>query len=524
MPMALAGCATAAACAAAAPACGQLMDLQAARAAGVAAVRAAASITEAVRSALVAHAGAPPGSMQQTKADRSPVTVADFAAQAILVGLLRKTFPAVPVVAEENAEELRTEAGRSIRESVVELVRGCPGMEGTTEEGVLELIDGGTGSPPGPAPAQADGEGTAPPRYFWCIDPIDGTKGFLRNDQYAICLGLVEVAADGWGSAVVGVLGCPQLPLAVDATGGYVEAADAQGGTIMHAARGGGAVSEELHARAAGGPVCRAQQPLSVNSGYHISSDAAAASAEQQEAVAATGATGGVCCVESVEPTHTDQAANAALCAAVGITRPPLRMDSQCKYAVVARGDAGLYLRMAAGGNGKQNIWDHAAGAVIVAEAGGCTTDSRGMALDFGAGRQLTANAAGLVTSAGGGLHSQVIGAIATAAAAAAPPAAGAGADTHSIESGGLQLSPVSSEADVQGAAVLLCLCDLEFAFPGSARSSWAQRVKAAADGVRSYLPPAGLPPGRGERTVSILGSVHIGCDLPMSRLFLSSN
>lgn len=42
---------------------------------------------------------------------------------------------------------------------------------------------------------------------FWTLDPIDGTKGFLRGDQYAVCLALIDN-----GQVQVGVLGCPNLP------------------------------------------------------------------------------------------------------------------------------------------------------------------------------------------------------------------------------------------------------------------------------------------------------------------------
>lgn len=42
----------------------------------------------------------------------------------------------------------------------------------------------------------------------WALDPIDGTKGFLRGGQYAVCLGLLKE-----GKVVVGVMGCPNLPV-----------------------------------------------------------------------------------------------------------------------------------------------------------------------------------------------------------------------------------------------------------------------------------------------------------------------
>jgi 3'(2'), 5'-bisphosphate nucleotidase len=42
---------------------------------------------------------------------------------------------------------------------------------------------------------------------MWTIDPIDGTKGFLRGEQYAVCVSLIVD-----GEPVVGVIGCPNLP------------------------------------------------------------------------------------------------------------------------------------------------------------------------------------------------------------------------------------------------------------------------------------------------------------------------
>lgn len=40
------------------------------------------------------------------------------------------------------------------------------------------------------------------------MDPIDGTKGFLRGGQYAVCLALIVD-----GIVQVGVVGCPNLPI-----------------------------------------------------------------------------------------------------------------------------------------------------------------------------------------------------------------------------------------------------------------------------------------------------------------------
>lgn len=45
------------------------------------------------------------------------------------------------------------------------------------------------------------------PQGLWTIDPIDGTKGFLRGEQYAVCLALIVDS-----KVQVGVIGCPNMP------------------------------------------------------------------------------------------------------------------------------------------------------------------------------------------------------------------------------------------------------------------------------------------------------------------------
>ena len=58
----------------------------------------------------------------------------------------------------------------------------------------------------------------------WVLDPIDGTKGFVRGDQFAVALALLE-----GGQPVLGLLGCPKADR------------PASGGSIFWATRGGGA-------------------------------------------------------------------------------------------------------------------------------------------------------------------------------------------------------------------------------------------------------------------------------------------
>ena len=93
-----------------------------------------------------------------------------------------------------------------------------------------------------------------------------------------------------------------------------------------------------------------------------------------------------------------------------GISSPPMRIDSQAKYAVVARGEADLYLRLPTRVDYSEKIWDHAAGALIVTEAGGAVTDIRGLPLEFNHGVALAANRGVIVSN--GRLHDRVIEAI----------------------------------------------------------------------------------------------------------------
>lgn len=110
---------------------------------------------------------------------------------------------------------------------------------------------------------------------------------------------------------------------------------------------------------------------------------------------------------ESVDGGHSDQTSAADIASQLGITSPPLRMDSQCKYAAIAGGYAEIYLRVPVSTSYEENIWDHASGALLVSEAGGLVCDIRGEPLDFTLGRTLRANKGIIATN--GHLHHTVL-------------------------------------------------------------------------------------------------------------------
>ncbi|NEQ31540.1 MAG: 3'(2'),5'-bisphosphate nucleotidase [Leptolyngbya sp. SIO4C5] len=284
------------------------------------------------------------------KKDRSPVTVADFGSQALICHALAEAFPNDPVVGEEDAATLRQADMSQQLDKVTKYVQAID--PAATPEKVADWID--------------QGNGQVSSRY-WTLDPIDGTKGFLRGDQYAVALALIEE-----GDIKVGVLACPALEI------------DGQQGIVLVAVRGQG--TELL--TAAGQPVKSVQ-------------------------VLQTADKARLRFVESVESGHGDQSQQSAVAKAVGITADSIRMDSQAKYAAVATGEAALYLRLPSpkSPDYREKIWDHAAGVLVVEEAGGQVTDMNGKPLDFSKSDRMQDNRGVVVSN--GAIHDTVLAALA---------------------------------------------------------------------------------------------------------------
>ena len=70
-----------------------------------------------------------------------------------------------------------------------------------------------------------------------------------------------------------------------------------------------------------------------------------------------------------------------------------IKLDSQVKYAVVARGPRPYLLKNSYPEHYKEKIWDHAAGCIIAEEAGLVVSDIHGKRLDFNCGEELKKNA-----------------------------------------------------------------------------------------------------------------------------------
>lgn len=287
------------------------------------------------------------------KKDNSPVTIADFGSQALVCRVIGEAFPRDPIIAEEDSAALRQSENASFLSGVLGEVRRL-GIRATPDD-VLQWID--------------RGNATNYSSRFWTLDPIDGTKGFLRKGQYAVSLALIVN-----GRIELGVLGCPNL--AVSARN------DESLDVLCYAVRDHGAFMLPLEGDAAPWPIC-------------VSDVADPKLARFCESV------------ESGHSAHDDSIKIASL---LGITAPAVRMDSQAKYATVAQGRVAAYLRLPTRAGYFERIWDHAGGVILVEEAGGRVTDLNGKQLDFTCGQTLLKNRGVIVTN--GHLHEEVLAAV----------------------------------------------------------------------------------------------------------------
>lgn len=299
------------------------------------AVRQAANLGRQIQQEMVSPA--------LTKADRSPVTIADYTSQAVIARMLQQTFPGDPLVAEEGSQQLQEPQQERTLAAVTAYVGRI--FPQASDQDVCSWIDLG---------------GSEPSDRFWTLDPIDGTKGFLRGEQYVVALALIE-----GGKVVLAALGAPNLSptLEPDIGGpGTTVLAVRECGAWVYASETETAIRLEVSSR---------QDPHAAR------------------------------ILRSVEASHTDAAKVGRLRESLGTKADPVLMDSQAKFAILASGGAELIFRLLSPRmpDYREWIWDQAAGSLIVEEAGGEVSDLRGRPLDFSSGRRLERNFGVLVSN-----------------------------------------------------------------------------------------------------------------------------
>ncbi|SCU78928.1 LANO_0A04500g1_1 [Lachancea nothofagi CBS 11611] len=317
-----------------------------------------------------------------TKEDTSPVTVGDYSAQAIVINAIKANFPQDKIVGEEESTGLSDSFVSRILSEIQENDKHyaktfgvadsrASGMQFTNAEYPLSSLDDVR-----KVIDMGDFDGGAKSR-FWCLDPIDGTKGFLRGEQFAVCLALIVD-----GVVELGCIGCPNLQLA-DYGGQDTNIEKSQElGYLFRAVRGQGAFFAPTISDFEWLPVhCR-----TLNSTEPMVS------------------------LEGVEKGHSAHSEQSQVKEKLDISRS-LHLDSQVKYCLLVLGLGDVYLRLPIKLSYEEKIWDHAAGNVLVTEAGGIHTDSfNNVPLDFSRGRTLQSK--GVIASSGPEeLHARIVAA-----------------------------------------------------------------------------------------------------------------
>ncbi|EKM74852.1 hypothetical protein AGABI1DRAFT_123514 [Agaricus bisporus var. burnettii JB137-S8] len=292
-----------------------------------------------------------------TKSDESPVTIGDFAAQALISQMIHAVFPDDKIVGEEDASQFYNSEKKEMLHHITSIVN-----EGLTADKMdYEQEEWGVGMGYEISPREVR-------------DNIDrgkfdggdvGRMGFLRGEQYAVCVSLIVD-----GEPVVGVIGCPNFPH---------QSTELEGekGYIFSAVKDQG--SERL--------TIEGLDPVLISMPSVHPSD--------------------LVVLESVESAHSSHSFNARVRELLTVDGLPMRMDSQAKYCALAMGRGHLYLRMPTRADYEEKIWDHAPGILLVEEAGGKVTDSRGKLLNFGLGRTLGRNYG--IVACGSWVHPRVI-------------------------------------------------------------------------------------------------------------------
>ncbi|KAK4210246.1 hypothetical protein QBC37DRAFT_36952 [Rhypophila decipiens] len=334
-----------------------------------------------------------------SKSDASPVTAADFAAQALLISAIHGAFPADSFVGEEDADSLRQDPLLAIQ--VFDFVRQYANVKFYPADGqavypddeeelytpssieeMLHIIDLG-----------GRGKGGRTGR-FWALDPIDGTATFVKGQQYAVSLALIEE-----GKEVVGVLGCPNLKLPEDGSLVTETSVDHDSvGLLLSAVKGQGAWVRPMGWE---GSKLRVAQPID---SLHRHGRTPPKTARNGHMAAGTDAPlklSDLHFIDSSISTATLSDKVHKIAAACGVSSPFTELySSHVRYiALILGGREAVQVRFPRHSSQLKKasmcIWDHAGAQLIYAESrngNGKVTDLYGKEIDFGTGRKMSGN------------------------------------------------------------------------------------------------------------------------------------
>ncbi|ERT01207.1 3'(2'),5'-bisphosphate nucleotidase [Sporothrix schenckii ATCC 58251] len=309
-----------------------------------------------------------------------PVTIGDFAIQALLTASLHAAFPNDIFVGEEDASALRadpvlcervwTTLQRTVDTSVAPST-GAQCVLPTNQADLCDTIDQCQNAPG--------------PGRVWVFDPIDGTKTFLRREMYAINVALLVD-----GQQTVAVVGCPLLSPDAE-TGDTAATATIQNDSIDPSGRGSLFFAVKGH-----GAYVR---PLFEESRQNRGSDltvAATAVPRRLPRYAASSPSSQtvlrpVTCYFLQESALDD--VHRAVADRLGVPFPGSDLLGWVpRWSALATGRANMTVWVYRRRDRHAKIWDHAGAMLLFEEVGGKITDVDGKPLDLLAGRILVNN------------------------------------------------------------------------------------------------------------------------------------
>ncbi|KAK1779348.1 hypothetical protein QBC45DRAFT_411392 [Copromyces sp. CBS 386.78] len=320
--------------------------------------------------------------------DLSPVTVADFAIQAYLTKVLSSSFPTDSFVGEESAAALR--ANPDLLQRVYDVIHECIDQVSSTsgdeknesQNEIAEVVKRGTPESKEQVCELVDrcGDGgkdglSADSGRTWVFDPIDGTKTFVRGEQYAINVALLE-----GGRQILSVVACPLLSRKATAPVNNAsvfkvdEGEYGEEGCIVYAVRGFGAYV----------------RPLFVGQGSDLAMGASEPLERHADGVTVSGLRS-VSCWNLLDSgvDHAHKAATERL----GVEFPGSDLLGWVpRWVSLALGLANMTVWVYKRRDRYAKIWDHAGAMLLFEEVGGMITDVDGKEIDLTKGRKLSAN------------------------------------------------------------------------------------------------------------------------------------
>ncbi|KAI7758042.1 hypothetical protein M8C21_007406 [Ambrosia artemisiifolia] len=309
------------------------------------------------------------------KNDQTPVTIADFGVQALISLELGKLFPSIPLVAEEDSAFLRS---NNLVDSVVNVVTDKASCQdkALTQAHVVEAID-------------RRGEYGPKPATYWVLDPIDGTRGFVKGSDALYVVGLALVVE---GQIVLGVMGCPNWRV----DNSNANEIKNEPGIIMVAHVGCGTWAKglpDIQNPSVNWYRCLVDGYTLVHKGRYCISES-----QTWDSLPLSSSFGSTTDVNNVGDEE--------------VLLLPTCCGSLCKYLMVASGRASVFIQRTR----TDRVWDHAVGVICVHEAGGKVTDWNGDQLDLAADeveRKALFPPGGILVS-NSGLHQEILEIIAS--------------------------------------------------------------------------------------------------------------